>query len=133
MSIRTKLRAALRQSHCPDCARPLDDMDEVQADHCPPLQLRVWDEDAGDTVPAANDPLYIVMRHTDCHRRKTTGRKGESELSVGGGDQSEIAKTRRLEKARAALLQPREKALKPDSPKRKIPSRPFPKKPRART
>lgn len=43
----------------------------IDFDHDPPIQLRVWDRETQDTDPAANDPEYIVPRLRTAHRRKT--------------------------------------------------------------
>jgi hypothetical protein len=70
---------------------------EVEFHHDPPLALRLWDDDAGDTVPPANDPKHIRVLLVAEHRVITTGRRGESDLSItGNGDVSRIAKVKRL-------------------------------------
>ncbi len=106
----------------------------VQWDHDPALELRQWDDAAGDYVPAANDPHHIVPREPAEHKLKTTGRRGESDLSISfNGDASRIAKTNRLapehEAFRRTLLtkepgQPRErKGTIPRAPKTPKPRR----------
>lgn len=76
------------------------DPKDAQFDHTPSLELRPFDEAAGDYEPKANDPRYIVPRSKADHLRKTTGRAGESDLSISyQGDVSRIAKTRRLDAA----------------------------------
>lgn len=100
---------------------------ECQLDHDPALELRVWDEAANDTVPPANDPHFLIWRPTAEHRRKTSGRHGESKLSIRDGDVQKIAKTRRLEKKQAeyrARLLAKETG-KPTPKKSGWPSRPF--------
>jgi hypothetical protein len=70
---------------------------EVDLDHDPALGLRPWNEETQDTIPTANDPKYLVWRPKAEHKLKTTGRKGESDLSItGNGDVSRIAKADRL-------------------------------------
>ena len=72
---------------------------DVEFHHDPPLALRLWDDAAQDTVPPANDPAHIRVLLVSEHRAITTGRRGESDLSVSGnGDVSKIAKSRRLER-----------------------------------
>lgn len=98
---------------------------ECQLDHDPALGLRVYDEATGDTIPPASDPRYLVWRPKAEHKLKTTGRKGESKLSVtGNGDVSRIAKIKRL-------LEKEEKETSLSRwPKRKLESRGFDKTPR---
>ena len=93
LGLKVKLEAAVRQLRCPDCGRHLGSMSEVQADHSPALQLRTWDAVAGDTVPPANDPDFIVLRHISCHRAKTSGRVTRARAE---GDVTEISRTNRL-------------------------------------
>lgn len=38
------------------------DPTDCEWDHSPALHLREWDEEAQDTIPAANDPRYITPR-----------------------------------------------------------------------
>lgn len=98
---------------------------EVDLDHDPALGLRVYDEATGDTIPPANDPRYLVWRPKAEHKLKTTGRKGESDLSVtGNGDVSRIAKVERL------LKKKEEKPSSYNWPSRKLESRGFDKQPR---
>jgi hypothetical protein len=95
---------------------------EVDLDHDPALGLRVYDEATQDTIPPANDPRYLVWRPKAEHKLKTTGRKGESKLSVdGNGDVSRIAKVERLLKKQETKETPSQ------WPTRKLESRPFPK------
>lgn len=98
---------------------------EVDLDHDPALGLRVYDEATGDTIPPANDPRYLIWRPKAEHKLKTTGRKGESKLSIdGNGDVSRIAKVERL-------LKKKEESPSPYQwPKRKLESRGFDKQPR---
>lgn len=64
--------------------RKVCDIKSLDWDHCPPLQLRVWDPESGDTIPPANSPEHIFPMVKADHREKT--RK----------DIPEIAKTKRL-------------------------------------
>ena len=137
-----------QEGKCIRCGQKLHAWKDVNLDHRPPLQLRGWDEEKGDTIPPANDPAAIDAIHKDCHAVLTTGKRGESKLSKRGGDVSEIARLRRLEKKHQAF---RDKLLtkatdSPDSgeadpepnkkrpwPKRPMPSRPFPKRKKGTT
>jgi hypothetical protein len=60
-------------------------VEELDFDHQPPLMLRVWNPDANDTEPPANDPQYLVPMARVAHRKKTAKK-----------DVPEIAKTKRL-------------------------------------
>jgi hypothetical protein len=94
-------------------------------DHDPALALRPLNEAGTDFDPPQHDPRYMRWVSTSDHSRKTTGRKGESKLSISGGDQQKIAKVKRLEKKFVSrLLRPEKK----ERPKRKWPSRPFAKR-----
>lgn len=135
--VTVKLDAVIRSSgRCAACGERLGELADVDFDHRPPIQLRAWDPEANDTVPACNDPAFIVPLHKDCHKLRTTGRAGESDLSVHGGDQATIAKVRRLAKGHQDFqrrLMSRGEGDRATSarPKRKIPSRPFPKRVKA--
>ncbi|BCM87854.1 hypothetical protein [Methylobacterium indicum] len=143
--VQVKFTVAMRQdSRCALCGERLGEWKGTEWDHVPAIQLRAWDPEAGDTIPAANDPDYLTAAHADCHERKTTGRLGDSKLSRRGGDIAEINKTRRLEKARLAreaeikafrerLLASGDEPIEvpvPDKKKKKRewPKRPFPKR-----
>ncbi len=98
------------------------DLKAIEWDHQPAIQERVFDPEAGDTVPACNDPNYIVPMVKEGHDEKTNKR-----------DKREIAKTKRLateqEKFVSKLLSREcgEKRVKKNS----IPSRGFPKRGKA--
>ena len=95
---------------------------EVDLDHDPALGLRVYDEATQDTIPPANDPKHLVWRPKAEHKLKTTGRKGESKLSIdGNGDVSRIAKVERI------LKKENEENPPSNWPKRKLESRGFDK------
>ncbi len=97
-------------------------IEEVQWDHTPPLALREWDPVARDTVPPANCPEHIQILSISAHKLKTTGRRGESDLSISfDGDVSRIAKAKSIADSERAyrdrLLrkepgQPREKSTR---------------------
>lgn len=107
---------------------------EFDLDHNPALELRAVNPETGQHQPDQHDPAFLVWRPRQEHRVKTTGRRGESDLSIRDGDQQKIAKNRRREKkraereaTRAALPEPppgRMKAKPPSRwPKRKLQSR----------
>jgi hypothetical protein len=102
---------------------------EVEFDHTPPLAMREWCPRAKDTIPPANAAEHIQILLIEEHRRKTTGRRGESRLSISGdGDVSRIRKAERLREKefRRRVLSPVTTAEPTGQrPKRKIPSRPF--------
>jgi hypothetical protein len=74
------------------------DEKDVEWHHEPPLGLRPYS--ALDYNPPQRDPYHIAPMKKAEHRDRTHGRKGESKLSIAGGDQSAIAKTKRLEARR---------------------------------
>lgn len=101
----------------------ITDLNLISWDHCPPLMQREYDQSRKDTIPAANDPKFIIPRARPEHNKKT------AEIDI-----PEIAKTKRLsddqvlfrnrilaKDGRAGCWpEATEKALR-----RKIPSRPF--------
>ena len=96
------------------------EVDRLELDHDPALGLRPIDPETGHHVPHQHDSVALIWRPRADHKRKTTGRRGESRLSISyDGDQSRIAKADRLEEGaaefRARLLakapgKPRERA-----------------------
>ena len=112
MPLRVKLEAALRHAGM--------DPENIEWDHDPALQLRRWDPDAnggkGDTIPPANDPRFITPRERENHDEKTRRR-----------DVPEIARTKRLEKKRAAREALQEAEARGEAVKHKRRHRPFPK------
>lgn len=84
----------------------------VDIDHDPALKLRAFDPVANDTVPAANDPRYLVIRDRPGHAEKTNGRASTSH----GSDKHAIAKIKRI------TGETKGKAKKP-WPKRKFPTK----------
>lgn len=85
LSTRDKLRAALHALGLTE--------ETVQWDHDPPIQMRVWVPEKGDTEPPARDPRHVVPRPTIEHRVKTAGRATKARAE---GDVTEIARTKRL-------------------------------------
>ena len=123
-----KLKVVLRQNgKCTFCKEHLGDLEGLEFDHVPALQLRIWCEEAQDTIPAANSVDHIEAKHIDCHAIKTYGSKATGR----GSDISEIARTKRLTKKQEAFRQrllakqdgqPQEERKKP---KHKWPKRRF--------
>jgi hypothetical protein len=104
---------------------------ELELDHLPPLALRPVNQETGQHVPHQHSPRHLVWMVKKEHREKTTGRRGESKLSIRDGDQQKIAKQRRRDKKEVERQEA--KAIPPGGkskgkPKAKIPSPP--KKPR---
>ena len=98
--------------------------------HEPPLAMRPFNPETGDTQPPQNDPRHIVPLARADHKARTIGNHGP--LS---GDVSKIAKLKRIERKRQAHLS----ALADDDSvrdggafkrryKATIPNRPWPKK-----
>lgn len=124
--LKVKLQALLL--HGPvldDQGNKVTDLELIAWDHCPPIMQREYSASLKDTIPAANDPNFIIPRAIPDHRKKT------AEIDI-----PEIAKTKRLSDDQVlfrrrilAKSEPRagcwpkatEKAVK-----RKIASRPFP-------
>lgn len=75
---------------------PVDVQVAFELDHDPPLALRAIDEVTGSHKPHQNDERFLVWRPKLDHRAKTTGRRGESDLSIRDGDQGKIAKVKRI-------------------------------------
>jgi hypothetical protein len=112
LSLSKRLGAALWWLAFPEGA-------EIQWDHDPPLELRPDNAEGTDYDPPQLDPRHIFPMLKADHKAKTTGRRGESKLSISGnGDKSRIDKVRRLR----GELKPKPKRT---WPKRKLESRPF--------
>ena len=136
MPTSVKLDVVIRQEgRCKACGERLGQLADTQFDHTPALQLRAWDTDEKNTVPAANDATAIEAKHKDCHLQKTTGRKGDSRLGDNrNGDVPSIARVKRLTRKEQAF---RDRMLSKASgdageeltkKKHRWPSRPFPKR-----
>lgn len=129
MPLKVKLEAALMAAGF----RPREQ--NIEFHHAPPLQLRIWCPEKQDTIPAANDPAYIVPMLEEDHERQTNGRGGEKRVTTAGSDRHMIGKARSLSKAQAEF---RRRILAKDSGepverKSKWPKRPFrPKRPEPR-
>ena len=130
-----KVQVILNQGgRCAASGEVLTDARKVRFDHRPPLQDRPWNPDADDFDPPQNDPAYIEAIATEEHDRRTFGPGGEKRITTRGSDLREAARTRALTEAeasfRARLLAKHSAAGDPaprPKPKRRIPSRPFPK------
>ena len=131
--VTVKLQVVIRQhSLCAKCGERLGKLDDTQFDHIPAVQLRCWDDEAKDTTPRSNDPEFIFAKHTDCHAKKTFGSSEE----LTRGDVTEIARTKRIAKDTEEFRRRMLAKLDPDvevdtpprRPKKKWPSRPFPKR-----
>lgn len=64
----------------------------VRFDHEPALELRPLNAEGTDTVPPANDPLFIQILTVEDHAEKTFGTKA----TTAGSDINKIAKHRRI-------------------------------------
>lgn len=74
-----------------------EDLGRVQWDHFPALKLRPIVGD--DYDPPSNDPAHLRPMLAEDHLAKTSGRKGESRLSITpDGDAQRINKVKRLRK-----------------------------------
>jgi hypothetical protein len=131
--VTVKLEVIIRQhSLCAKCGERLGKLDDTQFDHVPAVQLRCWDPEAKDTAPRSNDPAFIFAKHTDCHAQKTFGSNDE----LTRGDVTEIARTKRIAKETESFRRRMLAKVDPEAgvddpprrPKKKWPSRPFPKR-----
>lgn len=104
--LKVKLAAALNQLEAAmrklgmipvECTVP-----DWQFDHDPALGLRAVDDQTGAHVPHQHDVRFLVWRPRVEHALKTTGRRGESDLSLRDGDHAKIAKVKRRDRKRAA-------------------------------
>lgn len=80
-----------------ECTAP-----DWELDHDPALALRLVDESTGSHAPHQHDVRFLVWRPRAEHKLKTSGRRGESDLSLRDGDQAKIAKLKRRDRKRAA-------------------------------
>ena len=117
--LRIKLEAALLQLGL--------DPETAELDHEPALALR--ERSGGQYIPDANDPLFLRWRDWQDHARKTYGRGGEKRITTAGSDIGNIAKGKRLAKEEVEFRKRLQATLvQSPKPKRRIPSRPFPKR-----
>jgi hypothetical protein len=121
LTLMDKVQILLDQAVCPLCGEKLG-KEGIEYDHATPLALGGEDR-----------PSNIRAVHRQCHRTKSSGKPA----TTAGSDIHAIAKMKRLSKEqtefRARLM---EKSAVPaflpadHKPKRGIPSRPFPRKPK---
>lgn len=84
--LRVKLEALLRHGPVLDAeGNRITDLAQIEWDHCPPLMQREYQPSHMDTIPAANDPEFLIPRAIKAHQKKTAQT-----------DIPEIAKTKRL-------------------------------------
>ena len=121
--LKVKLQALLLHGPVLDeNGNQITDLNLITWDHCPPLMQREYNQSRKDTIPAANDPAFIIPRAIAVHQEKTAKT-----------DIPEIAKTKRLSdeqiEFRGRILSKIADDLKThrnQPQKRKIPSRRFP-------
>ena len=121
--LKVKLEALLRHGPVLDAdGNRVTDLAQIQWDHSPPIQQREYCKFDKDTIPAANDPEFIIPRAIEVHQDKTAKK-----------DIPEIAKTKRLSddqrEFRRRILSKNTENLETSHKRpagRKIPSRPFP-------
>ena len=110
LTLRQKLDAALNQLGMLGV--------DIEWQHFPPIQMRVWNPDTQDTEPPANDPRFIVPMVKADHREQTAK-----------VDIPQIAKTKRMaaeqEEFRKRILS--RECGEPRKPKGTIKSRGFKK------
>ncbi len=97
----------------------------LQLDHDPALGLRRFNPDTGEYHPRANDPRFMAYKPKERHLKKTTGRNPGAERTITskGSDIWLMQKFRKLGHKPLGRKWPK-------GPRSKIPSRPFPKRPR---
>jgi hypothetical protein len=94
---RVKLQVVIRQEgRCAACNEKLGKLEDTEFDHVPALWVREWNQEAQDTVPPANDPDALFAKHVDCHRAKSSGRRGEKTVTSHGSDAHAKGKVNRL-------------------------------------
>ena len=110
-----RLKIMVEQAICPKCGQKLGQLEGLEFDHVHALAL-------GGTDTIDN----IVAVHDDCHRVKTTGRHGESKLSISrDGDVPKITKLKRSAKCSTLGSGSSLSSQRPKTrwPKRKLQSR----------
>ena len=118
--LRVKLEAALLQLGL--------DPETAELHHNPPLALREVGKD-GRIYPGPNNPGYLQWLAPADHKRRTFGLGGEKRITTAGSDIGNIAKGKRLAKEEVEFRKRLQATLvQSPKPKRRIPSRPFPKR-----
>jgi hypothetical protein len=77
---------------------------EMEREHDPALELRDYDDATRTYTPDANDPQFIKLWRSDCHRKKTNGPGGERRITTAGSDNHKARKILKLAEKRAAHL-----------------------------
>lgn len=133
---RLKLEVTLKQGgRCKACGEKLHELADTQFDHRPALVNRNVNAEGSDYIPPQLDPEHIQALHVDCHRVRTSGRPA----TTAGSDIHIRDKTKALQEQQAEFRRnlhakgsgeppPAAKKAKGRWPKRKMESRPFPKK-----
>lgn len=95
-SIPKKLRAevALRQGGICSCGCGEKLQHNFHLQHDPPLDLRLWDDVAHDTIPPANSKDHLFGMTVPCHLRQTNHPLGPH--TTLNSDRHAIDKNRRL-------------------------------------
>jgi hypothetical protein len=60
--------------------------DEMEKEHDPALELRMYDPKSRTYMPDANDPKYLRLWIRDHHKRKTHGPGGIQRITTKGSD-----------------------------------------------
>ena len=124
---RVKSLVLVRQGYrCAECKQTLLG-GPVDYDHRPALIMRPVNAEGTDYIPPQNDPDHIEALHPrPCHLRRSVGRApgAEKTATSKGSDVWLAKKFRKLE----GCNKPAKKASNLALTKRKIPSRPFPKR-----
>lgn len=96
------LKLAVALSQLEDAMRALGSISpdsetvEWELDHFPMLAVRPHDEVTGHHIPHQHSIHHLVWMPKAAHALKTTGRRGESDLSIRDGDQARAAKVKRI-------------------------------------
>lgn len=120
--IAVKLQVIVNQRGLAPDGAVLDAMgDGIQFDHRPCLAERVYDAEKDDTVPAANDPLFIIALPAPTHRK------------ISGRDNVRMSKTARIQacEARFQEILRRKVPGQKRQPTGSIRSKPFDKRKRS--
>ncbi|WP_210339837.1 hypothetical protein [Bosea sp. ASV33] len=106
----------------------------VEWDHQPALALRIVDPETGELMPHPNDPRHLRPLRKVEHAEKTRGRGA----TTAGSDVGNAAKVKRIERDPAGGEEFRRRILeikrgeRPERPRSRMPSRPFPNRKRSK-
>lgn len=130
-----KLQVILNQgARCKMTGHVFVDARAIRFDHRPALWERKFDPGTGDFVPPQNDPAFIEAVESKEHDRRTFGAGGEKRIAAAGSDLHRKAKVARLSREhedfrrRVVIREPKNIESLTGRSKRKIRSRPFPKR-----